>query len=175
MIEKTYDEAFTPEREKNNITDKTMRQSAEDHGISLRQHEKELKELRRRYNMNKDKSKTAEYLFESAMISPVTDGGYRSLSNIENLPPQTVNIFTGRSSDVTGEKCDFCKSARSAAEGFIAAAKNLRGFGRSLYRGPKGHRIWSLLCQTAYNLKKFLQLYFADKIKEESLTKLGTA
>jgi len=273
-----------------------MRLYAEDHGISLQQNEKEMKELRREYNMNKDKSKTAEYLFEFVMIfsdtirifeeyaadfagserekeevgelltlmrllneqngqkiagekhienrivsvsdpdmrpikkgkshpdcefgttvqvsfnrdgfmtgienfignpgdakifggafdlfvermkvipgTVVTDSGYRSRSNIENLPPETVNIFMGRSSDVTVEKRDFCKSARAATEGFIAVAKNLRGFGRSLYRGLKGHRIWSLLCQTAYNLKKFLQFYFADKIKEESLIKLGLA
>ena len=44
-------------------------------------------------------------------------------------------------------------------EGFIAVAKNLRGFGRSLYRGIDGDRIWSLLCQVAYNLEKILQLY----------------
>jgi len=35
--------------------------------------------------------------------------------------------------------------------------------------------MWSLLCQTAYNLKKFLQLWFADKTEDESLIKLGLA
>ena len=100
---------------------------------------------------------------------------HSSLSNIKNLPPETVNVFMGRTSDVCEEKQEFCLKARSATEGFIAAAKNLRGFGRCLYSGLKGHRIWSLLCQTAYNLKKFLQLYFADGIKEESLIKLGLA
>ncbi|MCP4352982.1 MAG: hypothetical protein GY795_46625, partial [Desulfobacterales bacterium] len=58
-----------------------------------------------------------------------------------------------RTADVAEEKRDYCRSARSATEGFIAAAKNLRGFGRSLYHELKGHRVWSLLCQTAYNLK----------------------
>ncbi|QTA93053.1 transposase [Desulfonema magnum] len=106
-------------------------------------------------------------------VTVVTDGGYRNPGNIENLPPQTENVFMGRSSDVCADQRDFCLSARSATEGFIAVAKNLRGFGRSLYRGLKGHRIWSLLCQTAYNLKKFLLLWFADEISEESLTKLG--
>ncbi len=105
----------------------------------------------------------------------VTDSGFRSAKNIKNRPPETKHIFTGRTSDVCEEKQEFCMKARSATEGFIAAAKNLRGFGRCLYRGLTGHRIWSLLCQTAYNMKKFLQLYFADNIKEESLIKLGLA
>ena len=73
------------------------------------------------------------------------------------------------------ENQDFCCKARSATEGFIAVAKNLRGFGCSLYKGFEGDRIWSLLCQTAYNLKKFIQLLQAEKIKEESLLKLGLA
>jgi hypothetical protein len=60
-------------------------------------------------------------------------------------------------------------------EGFIAVAKNLRGFGRSLYRGLAGDRVWSLLCQTSYNLKKFLQLWREEKISEKSLIKLGLA
>ena len=68
---------------------------------------------------------------------------------------------------------DFCRRARSATEGFIAVAQNLRGFGRSLYRGFSGDRIWTLLCQTAYNLKKLVQLYLSEKIEEESLVKLG--
>lgn len=46
-----------------------------------------------------------------------------------------------------------------------------RGFGRCLYRGLTGHRIWSLLCQTAYNLKKFFSSIPAGKIKKKSLIK----
>ncbi len=110
---------------------------------------------------------------ESFPVTVVTDGGHSSRSNIGNLPPETVNVLMGRSSDVCGEERDFRRSARSATEGFIAVAKNLRGFGRSPYRGLRGHRIWSLLCQTAYNLKKFLLLRFADEISEESMVRLG--
>ncbi|QTA89653.1 transposase [Desulfonema magnum] len=105
----------------------------------------------------------------------VTDLGYRSLKNLQNTPSEIGHVFMGRSDDVAEDKQDFCCGARSATEGFIAVAKNLRGFGRSLWHGLKGHRIWSLLCQTASNLKKFLQLWFADKIEEESMTKLGLA
>jgi IS5 family transposase len=105
----------------------------------------------------------------------VTDLGCRSRKNFENTPPEIGNVFMGRSADVTADRQDFCRSARAATEGFIAVAKNLRGFGKSLYHGLKGHRIWSLLCQIAYNLKKFLQLWFADEIKEESMAKLGLA
>ncbi|MDM8522412.1 hypothetical protein QUF80_03490, partial [Desulfococcaceae bacterium HSG8] len=65
--------------------------------------------------------------------------------------------------------------ARSATEGFIAVAKNLRGFGRSLWHRLGGHRMWSLICQTAHNLKKFLRLWDEDRIGEESLKKLGLA
>ena len=60
-------------------------------------------------------------------------------------------------------------STRSATEGFIAVAKHLRGFGKSLYRGFQGDRIWTLLCQTASNLKKFLQLYREGRLEENSL------
>ena len=68
---------------------------------------------------------------------------------------------------------DFCQKARAATEGFIAVAKNLRGFRKSMYHELKGHRIWSLLCQAAWNLKKFFQLYSADEIEEDCLIKLG--
>ncbi len=81
----------------------------------------------------------------------------------------------GRDTDVTEEKQAFCRSARAAAEGFIAVAKNVRGFGKSLWHRLKGHRMQSLLCQTAYNLKKFFQRRSADEIKEESMIKLGPA
>jgi IS5 family transposase len=103
----------------------------------------------------------------------VTDSGFRSRDNIKNHPPETKYVFMGRSSDICEEKRPFFLKARSATEGFIAAAKNLRGFGKCLYRGLRGHRIWSRLCQTAYNLKKFFRLYSEGKIKEESLIKLG--
>ena len=104
----------------------------------------------------------------------VTDLGYRSKENIQtNTPEDVENLFMGRSSDVVEEKRDFCQKARAATEGFIAVAKNLRGFRRSMYHGLKGHRIWSLLCQTAWNLKKFFQLYSADEIEEDCLIKLG--
>ncbi|QTA89861.1 transposase [Desulfonema magnum] len=104
----------------------------------------------------------------------IGDQGYRSVANL-SIPGGTEHIFLGRSSDVAEEKKDFCRKARSATEGFIAVAKNIRGFGRSLYRGFGGDRIWSLLCQTACNLKKFLQLYFTDEIGDESLKTLGLA
>lgn len=104
----------------------------------------------------------------------VTDGAYRSRDNIKNNTPDGVeHLFMGRSTDVDEEVLEFCKKARSATEGFIAVAKNLRGFGKSMYNGIKGHRIWSSICQLAYNLKKFLQLYSKDMIGEESLINLG--
>jgi hypothetical protein len=103
----------------------------------------------------------------------VTDLGYRSQDNLKNISKKVKNVFMGRSSDVSDEKREFCHKARSATEGFIAVAKNLRGFGRSLYQGLQGDRIWTLLCQTAYNLKKFLQLYFSDKLEDQHLVKLG--
>ena len=101
-----------------------------------------------------------------------TDLGFRSKSNFE-VANEVDTVFLGRSNDVAENKQDFCRKARSATEGFIAVAKNLRGFGRSLYRFIEGDRIWSLLCQTAYNLKKFIQLYQEEKIQEKSLIKLG--
>lgn len=102
----------------------------------------------------------------------ITDLGYRSSTNFETAQ-DINNVFLGRSEDVSEEKQEFCCKARSATEGFIAVAKNLRGFRRSLYRGFKGDRIWSLLCQTAYNLKKFVQLWMEGKIEEQCLLKLG--
>lgn len=115
-------------------------------------------------------------LFEKRMHGTpeyaIGDNGYRSRIN-QKIPENTPHIFLGKSSDVCEDKQDFCQKARSATEGFIAVAKNIRGFGLSLYRGFNGDRIWSLLCQTAYNLKKFLQLYTNEKISEESLMKLG--
>lgn len=101
----------------------------------------------------------------------ITDLGYRSAKNRKQT--KVKHLFLGRSEDVTEEEQTYCRSARSATEGFIAVAKNLRGFGRSLYRNLPGHRIWTLLCQCAWNLKKFLQLYEAEEISEKSLQKLG--
>jgi len=103
----------------------------------------------------------------------VTDLGFRSRDNIRNTPDSIINVFLGRSEDVVESLRDFCQKARSATEGFIAVAKNLRGFGRSLYHGIHGDRVWTLLCQTAYNLKKFLQLYKEEELEENSLINLG--
>jgi len=109
-------------------------------------------------------------------VTVVTDLGFRSLANLGgNTPEKVLHVFMGRSSDVAEEKRDHCRKARSATEGFIAVAKNLRGFGRSLWHGLGGHRTWSLICQTAHNLKKFLQLWDEDRVGEESLKKLGLA
>ena len=103
----------------------------------------------------------------------VTDLGFRSRDNRKNTPESISNVFLGRSGDVDEDQRDFCCKARSATEGFIAVAKNLRGFGRSLYRRLNGDRVWTLLCQTAYNLKKFLQLYRRKELENNSLAALG--
>jgi len=103
----------------------------------------------------------------------ITDLGYRSTRNLKAKPASLKHVFLGRSEDVPVEERAYCHSARSATEGFIAVAKNLRGFGRCLYRNLPGHRIWTLLCQSAWNLKKFLQLYYAEEIPEKNLKKLG--
>src|SRR5919106_1131294 len=84
----------------------------------------------------------------------------------------TKDIFMGKSSDVDEAHQAACRSARSATEGFIAVAKNLRGFGQSLYRGLVGATIWSRLNQCAYNSKKFLQLYCNEALSEKTLMKL---
>ena len=49
---------------------------------------------------------------------------------------------------------------------------HLRGFARSLYRGLEGAKIWTLLNQCAYNLKKVLQLYRDDALSEDVLMAL---
>ncbi len=103
----------------------------------------------------------------------VTDLGFRSGNNRKNTPETISNVFLGRSDDVDEDQRDFCRKARSATEGFIAVAKNLRGFGRSLYRRLHGDKVWTLLCQTAYNLKKFLQLYRDEELENNSLAVLG--
>jgi len=103
----------------------------------------------------------------------VTDLGFRSRDNRKNTPETISNVFLGRNDDVDEGQRDFCCKARSATEGFIAVAKNLRGFGRSLYRRLHGDKIWTLLCQTAYNLKKFLLLYRDEELENNSLEFLG--
>lgn len=103
----------------------------------------------------------------------VTDLGFRSRDNRKETPETIPNVFLGRSDDVDEDQRDFCRKARSATEGFIAVAKNLRGFGRSLYHRLHGDKIWTLLCQTAYNLRKFLQLYRDKELDNNSLVTLG--
>ena len=102
----------------------------------------------------------------------VTDLGYRSAKNRQLHHDDIDYVFMGKSADVDEAHQAACRSARSATEGFIAVAKNLRGFGQSLYRGLVGATIWSRLNQCAYNLKKFLQLYRNEVLSEKTLLKL---
>jgi transposase, IS5 family len=102
----------------------------------------------------------------------VTDLGFRSAKNRKLHHDDIDYVFMGKSSDVDEANQAACRSARSATEGFIAVAKNLRGFGQSLYRGLVGAAIWSRLNQCAYNLKKFLQLYRCEALSEQTLRKL---
>ena len=102
----------------------------------------------------------------------VTDLGFRSANNLKLNKQDIDHLFMGRSSDVDEAHQETCRQARSATEGFIAVAKHLRGFGRSLYRGLKGATLWTRLSQCAYNLKKFLQLYRAEALEERTLIKL---
>lgn len=102
----------------------------------------------------------------------VTDLGFRSAKNRKLHHDDMAYIFMGKSSDVDEAHQAVCRAARSATEGFIAVAKNLRGFGQSLYRGLVGATIWSRLNQCAYNLKKFLQLYRNEALSEQTLRKL---
>lgn len=102
----------------------------------------------------------------------VTDLGFRSAKNLKLHLEDIDQIFMGQSTDVEAQHQDACRKARSATEGFIAVAKHLRGFGRSLYRGLKGAGIWTRLHQCAYNLKKFLQLYRTEALEECTLVKL---
>ena len=104
--------------------------------------------------------------------SVITDKGFRSQDNFSDTPDSVDHVFLGRSGDVIESHQDFCRRARSATEGFIAVAKNLRGFGKSLYKRLTGDQIWTLLCQTAYNLKKLVQLTKAGKLSCENLLKL---
>ncbi len=102
----------------------------------------------------------------------VTDSGFRSAKNLKLYRNDIGQLFMGKSTDVDEEHQDACRKARSATEGFIAVAKNLRGFGCSMYRGLKGAGIWTRLNQCAYNLKKFLQLYRNEALDESTWVKL---
>jgi transposase, IS5 family len=104
--------------------------------------------------------------------SAVTDSGYRSAKNRKLHRDDIDYVFMGKSADVDEAHQAACRSARSATEGFIAVAKNLRGFGQSLYRGLLGATIWSRLNQCVYNLKKVLQLYRDEALSEQTLRKL---
>jgi len=103
----------------------------------------------------------------------VTDLGYRSINNLQKGKEKIETVFMGRVEDVPDEIRNYCKQARSATEGFIAVAKTWRGFGRSLYKGFEGDKIWTSLSQLAYNLHKFIQLDKNEEIEEDSLVKLG--
>ncbi len=102
----------------------------------------------------------------------VTDLGLRSANNLKRNAQQIDHVFMGRSLDVEEPQQEACRQARSATEGFIAVAKHLRGFARSLYRGLQGAILWTRLSQCAYNLQKFLQLYRAEALEESTLIKL---
>jgi IS5 family transposase len=102
----------------------------------------------------------------------ITDLGCRSAANF-TAASDSATVFLGRTDDVPDAQQERCCAARSATEGFIAVAKHLRGFGRSLYQGLTGDRIWSLLCQTVTNLKKFIQLWTDEAVSEASLDALG--
>ncbi len=102
----------------------------------------------------------------------VTDLGSRSAANF-TAAKEIPHVFLGRTADVAEAQQERCCKARSATEGFIAVAKHLHGFGRSLYHGFSGDRIWSLLCQAVSNLKKFIQLWAAELVSEASLEALG--
>ena len=97
----------------------------------------------------------------------ITDLMYRTKNNIKNTPKQIKHVFLGRSDDVPEEVRKECHSARAATEGFIAVAKNLRHFGKSLYQGIEGDQVWTTLCQAAYNLKKVFQLYQEERFSDK--------
>jgi IS5 family transposase len=114
---------------------------------------------------------TLEQFRKRMALSPsgaVTDLGYRSSKNLKLSHEELDYVMMGDSSDVDEAHRETALKARSATEGFIAVAKNLRGFGQSLYRGLKGATMWTLLNQCAYNLKKFLQLYHHELLSEET-------
>ena len=114
-----------------------------------------------------------EQRMETYPDTVVTDLGFRSKDNFKSTPKEIESVFLGNSNDVLEGQKDFCRRTRSATEGLIAVAKNLRGFGKSLYRRFYGDKIWTLLCQTAYNLRKFLQLYQNRELEPKTLMHLG--
>lgn len=73
----------------------------------------------------------------------VTDLGYRSPANLKLSHDKLEVVLMGKRSDVDEDHQEAYLKARSATEGFIAVAKHLRGFGRSLYRGLQGAKVWS--------------------------------
>lgn len=102
----------------------------------------------------------------------VTALGFRSAKHLKRNAQEIAQVFMGRSSDVDEAQQEDCRKARSATEGFLAVAKHLRGFGRSLSRGLQGATLWTRLSQRADNVKKFLQLYRAEALEESTLIKL---
>jgi IS5 family transposase len=102
----------------------------------------------------------------------VTDLGFRSATNRKHSAPHIAHVFMGRSGDVAAAQQEPCRKARAATEGFIAVAKPLRGFARSLYRGLPGAIVWTRRSQCAYNLHKFLQLYRTEALAERTLIAL---
>lgn len=116
------------------------------------------------------------HLFRKRMATypsgAVTDLGYRSAKNLKLSHEHLDYVFMGKTSDVDEDHKEAAIKARSATEGFIAVAKNLRGFRKSLYRNLEGAKIWTLLNQCAYNLNKFLQLYRDEALSEATLMAL---
>ncbi len=118
---------------------------------------------------------TLERFRQRMQASPgtaVTALGFRSANNLKRNAQQIDHVCMGRSSDVEEPQQEACRQARSATEGFLAVAKHLRGFARSLSRGLQGAILWTRLSQCADNLQKFLQLYRAEALEESTLIKL---
>jgi len=102
----------------------------------------------------------------------VTALGLRSANNRKRNAQQIDHVFMGRSSDGEEPQHEACRQARSATEGFLAVAKHLRGFARSLSRGLQGAILWTRLSQCASNVPKCLQLSRAEALEESTLIKL---
>jgi hypothetical protein len=102
----------------------------------------------------------------------VPELGFRRAKNLTLHLTDIDQILLGQSADVDAAHQDACRKARSATEGFIAVAKPLRGFGRSVSRGLPGARSWTRLHQWAYNVKTCLQLYRNEALEESPLVTL---
>ena len=199
MIEREYQEAFSPRWVIDNIEERTHEL------VLLRQiipWQNLLEELSGFYSRDKGRKgislrimvallliKHLRHLSDRQVVQQVKENRY--IQYFCNVPDENLSTFINRTSplsrfrqrvgvegvahseDVAEKEREGCISARSATEGFIAVAKNLRGFRKSLYPHLKGHRIWTLLCQITCNLKKFLQLYRKEEISEKSLIALG--